>query len=237
MPGSEGTAARPRHRGTAAGQAPEPARCPHPGSSEGRSAGAARSLQVLGAGAPSRDAGGGPAALRRCGLTHPISSALLRPLRRGLSRSLSAGSAAAPRAAHAEARARPVQPRRRSIPRAVLLLPPPPGAGGRGLGLRGLGSHAEAVPAPPRSPPRSLRNPVAPGRSTQTGGGSWRRAWGEAAAARWSLASPAAAFPLRSRVSAPPPQAHLGAPGSAASQHPACWTQSHSQLEGALGLP
>lgn len=75
-----------------------------------------------------------PAALQRGGLTHPISGALPLPrlLRRGLWHSLSARLAAAPRAAHAVARARPAQPRRCSIPRAALLLPPPPGgrAGG-----------------------------------------------------------------------------------------------------------
>lgn len=53
---------------------------------------------------------------RGAGSLTPSPALLRRPLRRGLSRSLSAGSAAAPRAAHAAAPARPAQPRRRSIP-------------------------------------------------------------------------------------------------------------------------
>lgn len=161
-PGAKG----PRHgrsTGREARQAPEPARCPRPGGPKGRSASEGRGIGgalAPGAerGAPELGRGWRPRSPPAPRAHSPHLRRSPRPLRRGLSRSLSARSAAAPRAAHAAARARLVQPRRCSIPRAVLLPPPPPppGAGGRGLGRRGLGSRARAVPAPPHSPARPL---------------------------------------------------------------------------------
>lgn len=140
-----------RGRGPAAPGAPAPA---------------AGSLQAPGSGLRARGRSGGRSPLgspgapvARRGLTHPISGAALRPLRRGLWRSPCARSAGAARGTCGGPCA-PAQPRRRSMPRAArALLQPLPGAGGGGG--RRAGPRRSDSPAPCRRPPppaRPLRN-------------------------------------------------------------------------------
>lgn len=104
-----------------------PARCPRARLAErGRSVGFRRKVRAQAGGDPRAPAAarhwrpGDPRGLPASSLT-PSPALLLRPLRRGPWRSLSGRSAAAPRAAHAAARVRPAQPRRRSIRPAARL--------------------------------------------------------------------------------------------------------------------
>lgn len=188
-----------------------------------------------------RDASQGTAAprgaarsARGAGSLTPSPALLRRPLRRGLSRSLSAGSAAAPRAAHAAAPARPAQPRRRSIPRVCAAATTAAAAtrrgraGGRGLGRRGLGGRSRAAPAPPRSPrPAPYVTLWPPGLGAQPRGGGHGGVYGvpgrRPAVATRLPGSPS--FPLETRHWHSPSPCPPRGLAQRQSKHSACGTE------------
>lgn len=175
-----------------------------------------RALCGRGAGSPRPISGAVPAAAPT-GLSRVRSPPALQPL---------------PSSTCGAAPARPAQPRRRSIPRALRLPPPPPpppGAGGREGGGWAAGGWAVALgrrPPRPAPPPGLLRNLVAPRDSAPSQGvGPRRGVQCPRAPPRGRHPPPGLPPPLETRHGTPPAPCPLRGLSQRQSKHSACGTE------------